>query len=201
MWKIAKIGMVVQVGLLPILGCTPDAQEETQQPVGNELLNRSVMAALPPVGTAPAALPAPESDGALAIVEYCATCHELPHPTTHSQTDWPVVMRRMWLRMEAVAEEFAIPVPNAPERFTMTQYMLDNALKVSIGDLPDYVGREYFILTCDRCHELPDPRQHSVQDWPAVVSRMRQHMVDVLGDSPIDAEMQDITAYLQRVSQ
>jgi hypothetical protein len=203
MWKIAKIGMMVPVGLLPILGCTPDqATEEAGGPAaGNELLARSVMAALPPVGTVPADLPMPDSDGAQGIVKYCTTCHELPHPTTHSKTDWPVVMRRMWLRIERVADDFPVPVPNAAERFTMTQYMLDNALKVSMGDLPDYLGREYFILTCDRCHERPDPRQHSVQDWPAVVSRMRQHMVDLLGDSPIQAEMRDITAYLQRVSQ
>jgi len=83
----------------------------------------------------------------------------------------------------------------------MTQYLLDNALQVAPGDLPDYVGREYFMLSCSRCHALPDPGQHTAQDWPAVVSRMQQHMADLLGGSPIPAEMQDITAYLQQVSQ
>lgn len=201
MWKLAKIGAMVSMSLLPILGCAPDAQEGTQHSEGNEILSRSVMAALPPAGTDPADLPTPFSDGAQAIAKYCVACHNLPHPTTHSETDWPVVMRRMWLRTERVGAEFAVPVPTAAERLTMTQYVLDNALQVVTSDLPDYVGREYFMLVCAECHALPDPRQHSAQDWPAVVTRMQQHMVDLLGRSPIPDEMQDITAYLQQVGQ
>lgn len=33
-----------------------------------------------------------------------------------------------------------------------------------------------FAQTCSQCHPLPDPRQHTAQQWPGVVARMEQHM-------------------------
>jgi cytochrome c2 len=110
-------------------------------------------------------------------------------------------MRRMWLRIERVQETHGVPSPDAAERLTMTRYMLDHALRVAEMDLPDLRGRDQFMTTCTRCHELPDPSQHTNQDWPTVVIRMRQHMVDLLGDSPRQSEIQDIITYLQAVSQ
>jgi hypothetical protein len=33
-----------------------------------------------------------------------------------------------------------------------------------------------FLQTCAQCHALPDPKQHSTQEWPDVVARMKQNM-------------------------
>ena len=189
--------------LVLVSGCTAesaDAPAATQPPAGNDLFTASAMAALPPAGFTPADLPDPESDGAVAIAQYCTACHALPTPTAHSATDWPAVMRRMWLRIERVADDFDVPVPDAAERLLMSNYVIEHALQVTSADLPDFVGREYFLLTCDRCHELPDPKSHGPQDWPTVVVRMQRHMVDLLGDSPVQAEIRDIITYLERIS-
>jgi hypothetical protein len=34
---------------------------------------------------------------------------------------------------------------------------------------------EMFSLACTQCHVLPDPRRHTVSEWPVVVSRMKRH--------------------------
>ena len=198
--KVARRLAVLAV--LLAFGCTPEPSGgDTQTSPGDNLLVASAMAVLPPSGLAPADLPDPGSDGAQAVAQFCASCHALPSPTTHSATDWPVVMRRMWLRIDFVAESHGLPSPTAAERLTITHYMLDNALRVADTELPDLRGRDQFLEKCTRCHELPDPAQNTNQDWPTVVIRMRQHMVDLLKDSPPQGEIQDIITYLQAVSQ
>jgi len=41
-------------------------------------------------------------------------------------------------------------------------------------DLNTQAGQA-FSTFCVQCHALPDPRQHTAQEWPAVVGRMRGH--------------------------
>lgn len=164
------------------------------------LLLAAASVALPPPGVVPATLPAPGSDAARLIVKYCATCHELPAPSAHSTTDWPSVMRRMWLRMELMDSTFHVPVPTPAERMIMLRYMVDNAMLVAITPLPPGPGHELFTSTCNRCHELPDPRQHSPADWATVVTRMRQHMEQMLRYSPTQQEVQTLVLYLERAS-
>src|SRR5258706_472532 len=76
----------------------------------------------------------------------------------------------------------------------------DKALKVSGADLPQGPGRPTFSQVCSRCHSLPDPRQHSKDDWPAVVMRMETRMQQMQVNRPQQAEMQEILAYLQQAS-
>ncbi len=202
-WKLTDFVAAMSVAALALVACTAPPSDDTPartRSQSDNLVLASAKALMPPEGTQRADLPLPDSEGAMLLDQYCTVCHGLSSPGTHSTTDWPVVMRRMWLRTERVAEQHDIPVPNAAERLTMTRYMLEHAFEVAGDDLPDFVGREYYMLTCERCHALPDPRQHTSQDWPAVVTRMRQHMVDLLGNAPIEAELQDISAYLQQVS-
>ncbi len=33
-----------------------------------------------------------------------------------------------------------------------------------------------FLQTCAQCHALPDPKQHTAQEWPGVTTRMNQNM-------------------------
>ena len=91
-------------------------------------------------------------------------------------------------------------VPNAAERKVMLDYLLEYALEVSRSELPRGPGRALFVTNCSRCHELPDPSQHTETDWAAVVIRMRQHMVQMLRLSPPQAEVQEIILYLERAS-
>jgi hypothetical protein len=106
----------------------------------------------------------------------------------------------MWLRTEGVAEEYNLPVPDPRERVVILNYLLENALVVTRAELPAGPGRSLFAANCARCHELPDPSQHSANDWPAVVIRMRQHMVQMLRQSPPQSEVQEVILYLERVS-
>jgi hypothetical protein len=106
----------------------------------------------------------------------------------------------MWLRTEGVADEYNLPVPDPRERVLIVDYLLEHALVVSRAELPGGPGRSLFTANCARCHELPDPRQHSSNDWPAVVIRMRQHMVQVLGQSPPQSDVQEVILYLERAS-
>jgi len=171
-----------------------------QAPTADDLITASARVSLPPPGMAPSDLPDPSSEGAQFLRQYCTACHALPSPATHSATDWPVVLRRMWLRTEGVAQDFNLPVPDPRERVVILNYLLEHALVVSRTELPAGAGRGLFTTNCARCHELPDPGQHSSNDWPAVVIRMRQHMVQMLGQSPPQRDVQEIILYLERAS-
>ena len=68
----------------------------------------------------------------------------------------------MWLRMDRIDPAFNVPIPNGAERLVMAEYLIDNALLVRISGLPAGAGRDLFVSTCSRCHELADPSQHSL---------------------------------------
>ncbi len=173
-----------------------------EPPLSNQniLLLAATRVALPPSGVVPRELPDPGSPGAQAVEQYCTACHALPSPLIHSATDWPGVVRRMWLRTDRVASVFAVPRPTTGERITILQYLLDNSLKVSAGALPAGPGRDLFTGTCSRCHALPDPTQHSPEDWVAVVRRMTERMQQMLGERPKRDDFQRIVLYLESVS-
>ncbi len=145
------------------------------------LLLASARVGLPPEGVTPEALPAAGSQAAGQMVRYCTACHALPTPAMHAAVDWPVVARRMWLRMENLDPAFGVPVPDLATRLTMLQYLTENAMQVSRRPLPEGPGRMAFERTCSRCHDLPDPAQHAAGDWYVVARRMDQHMQQVLG--------------------
>jgi cytochrome c5 len=193
--------VILLAALLP--ACSQPAQDSvppTMQAAGvspaDQLLLASAKVALPPEGTMLADLPEPESPGAVAVQRYCTACHALPHPAMHSATDWPAVTRRMWLRMGALGTDFTGPEPEMGQRIVMLDYHTANALRVSEGNLPDGPARQVFIDTCSQCHELPDPRQHSGQDWFVVVRRMNEHMQAILGTSITSDQIEQIVRYL-----
>ena len=165
-----------------------------------QLLLAAAGVALPPAGVTGADLPDPNSVGALLVAKHCAQCHELPHPAMHSATDWPSVARRMWLREDALADSLGLAVPTTSERFLMLNYLTANALKVSGANLPAGAGREAFQLVCSRCHALPDPRNHSAQDWPTVFARMETNMARMKVPPLQGTQTTDILLYLQRAS-
>jgi hypothetical protein len=102
----------------------------------------------------------------------------------------------MWLRIGQLGPDFTVPEPEMGQRIVMLDYLTANALRVSEGNLPDGPTRQFFIDTCSQCHELPDPRQHSAQDWPVVVRRMNDHMQEILGTSITSDQIEQIVRYL-----
>jgi len=163
----------------------------------DSLLLFSAKVALPPEGFSPADLPDANSVGAELVAKYCDQCHALPTPTAHSATDWPRVVRRMWLRMDRLPEVFGVQTPLAGERAQMLNYLTEYALVVSGGALPEGRGREDFATVCSRCHALPDPDAHSPQDWVAVFQRMERNMGRMKVSPPTAAESEGILTYLQ----
>jgi len=163
----------------------------------DELLLAAANIALPPPDVKPGDLPEPNSKGAQLLVQYCAQCHNLPTPAMHSATDWPSIVRRMWLRMEWLPPTLGVKVPAMAERFAMLDYLTANALRISAANLPAGPGRETFELVCSRCHALPDPRVHSPADWPAVFSRMQQNMERMKVAPLTRSQTSDILLYLQ----
>ncbi len=153
--------------------------------------------ALPPDWIGPGDLPEPRSRGARLIVAYCRQCHALPTPRAHGATDWPVVARRMWLRMEGLPELLRVEVPTPSERSEILAYLTANALKVSGGALPPGKGREAFVLICSRCHAPPDPGLHSKEEWPVVLARVERNMKRMNVAQPTGLESEDILSYLQ----
>ncbi len=169
-------------------------------PERDQLLLASAKVALPPAGITQADLPDFESSDAQQFIRFCVACHDLPSPKAHSATDWPRVLRRMWLRMGMIDSSFNVPTPNASERFAILRYAEQNALKVATERLPDLPGRDLFEETCSQCHELADPYQHSSEDWVAVVRRMMGHMEDILGTTLASGDLTRISLYLSEVS-
>ncbi len=189
------------------VACVEPVPEEIPSECGaapavlDDLLLVASRVALPPGGIVLADLPETDSRGAGHLAQYCTTCHALPHPQSHSATDWPSVVRRMWLRMDRIDPAFNVPIPNGAERLVMAEYLVENARKVRASELPAGNGRELFVSTCSRCHELADPSQHSPDDWVAVLRRMAGHMDEMLGYFLEPSDLQQIALYLQAVSQ
>ncbi|HXI20261.1 MAG TPA: hypothetical protein VNH46_04210, partial [Gemmatimonadales bacterium] len=163
----------------------------------DELLLATVKVALPPPGIAPADLPDPHSRGAEVLNGYCTQCHALPSPAMHAASDWPGVVRRMWLRVERLPASEHVEAASIGDRVTLLNYLMANALKVSGTTLPAGAGRETYSFYCSRCHALPDPKVHAAQDWQAVVMRMERN-IERMNVTPMPADtLGRILEYLQ----
>ena len=178
----------------------PPSEGAATQARSDALLLAATRIGLPPEGVAAGDLPEPSSRGAQLVAQYCAQCHALPAPTTHSATDWPGVVRRMWLRMEWLPDTLGVAVPTMSERFVILEYLTANALQVSGAALPPGPGRETFAQICSRCHALPDPRVHSPEDWPTVYARMERNMERMNVPPPVGQQPSEILTYLRNAA-
>ena len=179
---------------------TPAGDESAQTTSADNLILAAAMVNMPAAFPA-SELPDPSGQGAQLTVKFCAqACHGLPAPSAHSATDWPVVLRRMWMRMTTLDTAYHVAVPTAAERVAILDYLLANALTVTEALLPDAPGRLLFAQKCGACHGLPDPAQHAPDDWVAVVRRMNGRMETLLGKVLSQDEMQRIVLYLEAAS-
>jgi len=159
-----------------------------------------------PPGIDPANLPDPKSEGARLIQLYCNQCHNLPAPGLHTAAEWPTVVARMNHRMQMMSGRGGmwmmhdIKAPSEQELDTLTRYLQANALQVV--DITEQLDINTpagiaFQQTCSRCHSLPDPKQHTAAEWPAVVERMTRNMTKMGNSVPDKTTLGEIISFLQ----
>jgi cytochrome c5 len=94
----------------------------------------------------------------------------------------------------------SIEAPSAKEQEIIISYLKEHSLKsiqASALPSPRSKGAILFAATCAQCHALPDPRQHSAQEWPQVVARMRKNMAAMGKTVPDAATLRMITEFLK----
>ena len=94
-----------------------------------------------------------------------------------------------------------ISAPSDGELEILTAYLQKHALKpidkTRYEELNTPAGK-LFDATCSRCHGLPDPKQHTADEWPEVVQRMTRNM-QLMGKPVPDREALDtILGFLQQ---
>jgi len=199
-WVLAGLVGALAACQAPDQGAATGAGQTAAPAPGDALILAAARVALPPPMAA-ADLPDPQGQGAQLTAQFCGgACHGIPAPSAHSATDWPVVLRRMWLRAGALDTALHVPVPDNAQRIVISEYMIANALKATAGTLPDFPGREEFLATCTRCHGLPDVRTHSAEDWAAVVRRMNTRMETMLRQTLTPDQIQRVVMFLERAS-
>ncbi len=181
---------------------------------------RTMMPGVVPPGIQPERLPDSGSEGAKLTAEYCAQCHNLPSPLMHAASEWPGVAERMFRRMAMCSQMSGkgmmgkmggmgmngttgmmnMKAPSTREQDVMLAYLKKHSLMSIRPDAipsPRTEGALLFVATCIQCHALPDPKQHTAQEWPQVVARMRQNMVTMGKSNPSEATTQAITRFLE----
>jgi hypothetical protein len=68
-------------------------------------------------------LPAPASPGVGLFKEYCAQCHALPDPRSHTATAWPVIIQKMETNMQLMQKQ----VMTAAQQKQIQDYLEQNA--------------------------------------------------------------------------
>ena len=202
--RVMARSLTVAALTIGVAACGPastPASDQGQLPDASKLILAAAMVNMP-TGVSAADLPDSASGGAQAVAKFCGqACHGIPAPSSHSAQDWPIVLRRMWLRMSSLdTTVYHISVPNDGERAVILDYMMANALHVTAGNLPDAPGKQVFVERCGACHGLPDVHDHSSEDWVAVVRRMNGRMQQLIGQGLSQDELQRIVLYLQRVT-
>ncbi len=168
---------------------------------GMKEMMRGMMGDLLPPGINPEKLPDPQSIGAQLLAQYCTQCHELPGPGMHTADEWPSVVDRMNRRMRMMGGMMHdIKAPTDNELLTLVAYLQRHAQKpmdkTKYTDLNTPAGK-FFEVMCSQCHVLPDPKQHTADEWPGVVGRMTQNM-KTMGKPIPDREMlETVVEFLQ----
>jgi cytochrome c5 len=180
---------------------------------------------LMPSGTVnPSELPDPRSAGAQLVAQYCSQCHGVPSPAGHSAAEWAPIVRNMLLHMERAASMQGmmggrgmmgrggmmggggmmmapVEVPSPEQGRTILGYLQAHAMRaIPEGQAPQGRGQTLFDQTCSRCHALPDPKQHTAAEWPAVVQRMRAHMQQSHVAGITNDQANQIDTYLQKAA-
>jgi cytochrome c2 len=183
------------------------AEGMMMEPGGMKSMMQRMMGDVLPPGIDPALLPEPQSQGASLLVRYCSQCHKLPGPGMHTEEEWPAVVERMNRRMQMMGGRGMmgmmmgrVEAPEPSELQVLVRYLQTYAQQpldpAQYKDLDTPAGKA-FQSTCSRCHALPDPQQHTPDEWPGVVLRMKQNMVAMGKTVPDEATLGEIVTFLQ----
>ena len=156
-----------------------------------------------PDGISPEMLPSPDSEGAKVLTKTCTQCHGLPAPGLHTAQEWPSVVKRMQTHMRWSSRWMKIDIPTEKELSVVIDY-LQNHSQVPIdtaaySELNSSDGKT-FSQTCSQCHVLPEPKQHTADEWPVVIDRMLTHIATSKKPMPEKNEIEKITKFLQKHS-
>jgi cytochrome c2 len=137
----------------------------------------------------PLQLPEPDSKGAVLFKTYCAQCHALPSPKSHTPAHWEGAFNRMFARMRTMEREKQSPRrwwmpgvkgPSDEEAISLLAYLKRHGLRPAPENIAAEwagLGASLFNKACSQCHALPHPAQHTPQEWSVVVDRMRGHLI------------------------
>lgn len=166
---------------------------------------QGMMGGILPPGVQPEALPDANGEGARLLAKYCAQCHNLPSPRMQTAEEWPRIAERMFARerrmagMRGMMMEVSAPTPQ--EEAILLDYLKAHAMRAlppGTVPSPDSPGATLFQQICSRCHALPDPKQHTPSEWPAVVERMRSNMLAMGKRVITEQEREEIVDYLAK---
>lgn len=175
----------------------------------------SIGAGLPPVNFDPADLPEANARGAALLTAYCVQCHWLPSPKMHAAEEWPLLLRRMQLRVETLGDQMGgamtehlmgdiamsgyassyLPEPSDVD--TLLAYLQRNAMPAAEpGEIGGDPEARFFVETCSICHQTPSPDAHTAAEWAATVARMQANR-QLTGLEPLsDDEQRRIVEFL-----
>lgn len=151
-----------------------------------------------------AALPNADSRGAKLMGRYCAQCHGLPNPGAYSADEWPRVMERMSLRMQALGSlrchVLQLAVPTDQEKAELLAYLRQSAFEsLNAGPKVPLTGEGAmaYLNFCSQCHDPPHPRQHLASEWLKVVNRMQDYAYFIGRRTITDKENAAILEFLK----
>lgn len=176
----------------------------------------SIGAGLPPSSFQAEHLPEPGARGAGLLQAYCVQCHWMPAPQMHAAREWPILLRRMYMRAGVLHERMGGPltegtmgeilisgistaeVPSRSDQDSLLAYLTRNALPAaSPGEIGEGAEAKLFVERCSVCHEIPSPAAHTPSEWALVVGRMQGNMV-WNGVRPLDeSDLGRIVRFLQ----
>jgi cytochrome c2 len=116
------------------------------------------------------------------------------------------VVERMNRRMQMMSRHGMMMMgraeaPTEKELAEIIDYLQSHAQKPLptrlMPDLESPAGKA-FHAACSQCHTLPDPGQHTAEEWPAVVERMKGYMASMGKAVPDEKELGEIVGFLQR---
>ncbi len=133
-----------------------------------------------PGGVVAKNLPDSNSRGAKLLALFCSQCHNLPNPKMYSTVEWPERFGRMMHHASAMAMIPDFKIPSNNQKGQIVRYLQDHGMKSLATDDPSLKdpGAFEFIWYCSSCHNLPDPGQHTLAEWDALLSRMAQYRRD-----------------------
>jgi hypothetical protein len=180
----------------------------------------STATGLPPNSYRLADLPEPEARGALLQQVYCVQCHGVSSPRMHTSEEWPILIRRMNMRMRTLRDRLggetiegavdemlmaglqAANIPTAEDQDSLIAYFTRHGLPPAepgeIGNGPDDL---LYMEYCSLCHEAPSRTAHGPEGAEALVYRMSamMEMLDMV--PPSEAEKQRLVRYLQAAAE